>query len=161
MPRSPFPFVSALPTHAETCRNMCGHVFACNYFSTALKNCQLTLRCALVKCSHTACPTTCPTTCHSFCFPWLYFPQALLLCFVAGQLTGQMTCTLFVCLLLVGSPPQYAPHTHIPDIPYICSICLLCLPFSSLPVVTFQGIHALFMYFFRIPPAAFLSSATL
>lgn len=153
------PFLSALPTHAETCRNMCGHVFACNYFSTALKNCQLTLRCALVKGSHThSLPQRLAT---AFAFAWLSFPQALSLCFVAGQLTGQMTCTLFVRLLLVSSPSRYAPHLHIPDIPAIRAICLLSLAFSSLPVVTFQGIHALFIFFYHIPPAAFLFRATL
>lgn len=142
------PFLSALPTHAETCRNMCGHVFACNYFSTALKNCQLTLRCALVKGSHThSLPQRLATRlATAFAFAWLSFPQALSLCFVAGQLTGQMTCTLFVCLLLVSSPSRYAPHLHIPDIPTIRAICLLSLAFSSLPVVTFQGIHALFIF---------------
>lgn len=145
---------------AHACRDMQKHVWTCICLQLFL-NCIEKLSTNTALCISQRQPHTqlAPTTCHSFCFPWLSFPQALSLCFVAGQLTGQMTCTLFVCLLLVSS--RYAPHLHIPDIPAIRAICLLYLAFSSLPVVTFQGIHALFIFFYRIPPAAFLFRATL
>lgn len=166
VPRCPYPWWLPLRI-AHACRDMQKHVWTCICLQLFL-NCieklsTNTALCISQKQPHTACPNDLPHDLPQLLLSlaFLSFPQALSLCFVAGQLTGQMTCTLFVCLLLVSSPSRYAPHLHIPDNPDICTICLLCPPFSSLPVVTFQGIHALFIFFYHIPPAAFLFRATL
>lgn len=148
---------------AHACRDMQKHVWTCICLQLFL-NCieklsTNTALCISQRQPHTQLAPRLATRLAT-AFAFLGFPFLRLSRFALWQASWQAKWHaryLFVCSWWVPHPDM----PHIPDIPDICTICLLCPPFSSLPVVTFQGIHALFIFFYHIPPAAFLFRATL
>lgn len=133
---------------AHACRDMQKHVWTCICLQLFL-NCIEKLSTNTALCISQRQPHTqlAPTTCHSFCF-CLAFLSSGSLALLCGRPTDRPNDMHAICLSAPGEfpHPDMPPHLHIPDIPAIRAICLLSLAFSSLPVVTFQGIHALFIF---------------